>query len=297
MNVEWIAVDWGTSNMRAWAMEGASPIAEARSDKGMGALHPSEFEAALLEVITPWLGEGTTRVVACGMVGAKQGWMEAPYLSVPTLPISDRLTQPSVSHPRLSVHILPGLSQDTPADVMRGEETQIAGFLALAPEFDGIICLPGTHTKWVQVSAGEVVSFRTFMSGELFALLANASVLKHSIGEGWDEQDFVDALTDTISRPETLASRLFSLRAEGLLHDLNPDCARARLSGLLIGAELAAARPYWLGQQIALIGDPQLSNIYAKALETQGAPSAQADADRATLAGLTRAYQTLRGTS
>ena len=96
-----------------------------------------------------------------------------------------------------------------------------------------------------------------------------------------------------MSRPEALASRLFSLRAEGLLHNLQPNVARARLSGLLIGAELAAARPYWLGQQIALIGDPKLSAFYATALESQGAPAAQAEATRATLAGLTKAYQTL----
>ena len=291
--VEWIAIDWGTSNMRAWAMDGASPVAESASDMGMGSLRPEEFEGALLDVIDPWLGQEIVPIVACGMVGAKQGWVEAKYLSVPTAPTSAALTKAPASDPRISVHILPGLSQSSPADVMRGEETQIAGFMALAPEFDGIICLPGTHTKWVEVSAGEVVSFRTFMSGEIFALLADKSVLKHSIGEGWNDSAFLEALSDSMSRPEANASRLFSLRAEGLLHDLDPDIARARLSGILIGAELAAARPYWLGRQIALIGDPRLSAIYATALESQGAPAAQADAPRATLAGLTKAYQTL----
>lgn len=293
MNIEWIAVDWGTSKMRACAMDGASPVAETASDRGMGSLKPEEFEPALLELVSPWLSDGTTQVVACGMVGAKQGWIEAPYIQVPAQPLADTQIKAPANDPRISVHILPGMSQNSPADVMRGEETQIAGFMALAQEFDGVICLPGTHTKWVEVSAGEVVSFRTFMSGEIFALLADASVLKHSIGDGWDDQAFLDALGDAMSRPEALASRLFSLRAESLLDDLQPNVARARLSGLLIGAELAAARPYWLGQQIALIGDPKLSAIYATALESQGAPAAQADATRATLAGLTKAYQAL----
>ena len=293
--VDWIAVDWGTSNIRAWAMEGASPIAEATSDKGMGSLAPDQFEAALLEVIDPWLGTDVMPVIACGMVGAKQGWAEAAYLSVPTFPVSGEFTRPPANDPRISAHILPGLSQNSPADVMRGEETQIAGFLALAPDFDGVICLPGTHTKWVQVSAGEVVSFRTFMSGELFALMSEASVLKHSIGDGWDGAAFAEALSDAMARPEALAGRFFSLRAEGLLHNLEPDVARARLSGLLIGAELAAARPYWLGQQIVLLGEPKLSALYATALDAQGAPSATAGATRATLAGLTKAYQTLKG--
>ena len=140
---------------------------------------------------------------------------------------------------------------------MRGEETQIAGYLAQNPDFDGVICLPGTHSKWVHVSAGEVVSFRTFMMGEMFSLLAKTSVLRHSIAEtGWDEETFLTTLDQPLSRPEQLAAKLFSLRAESLLHSQTGDTARAKLSALLIGAELAAAKPYWLGQPIALIGAP-----------------------------------------
>jgi phosphonate metabolism protein PhnN/1,5-bisphosphokinase (PRPP-forming) len=92
---------------------------------------------------------------------------------------------------RLSVHVAPGLRQGKPADVMRGEETQIAGFLALNPNWDGVICLPGTHSKWVHISAGEVVSFQTFLTGEMFALLSQASVLRHGMqGDGWDDAAF-----------------------------------------------------------------------------------------------------------
>ena len=294
---EWIAVDWGTSNMRAWAMEGDVPRAEARSDKGMGALKPSEFEKALLEVVEPWLGAGPTPVVACGMVGARQGWVEATYAKVPCPPVGTPPTRPAVADARLEVAILPGLSQDSPADVMRGEETQIAGFLARDPGFDGVLCLPGTHTKWVQVSAGEVVSFRTFMTGELFALLSTHSVLSHSIGDGWNDAAFEEAIADAMTRPEALASRFFSLRAEGLLQDLPSDAATARLSGLLVGAELAAARPYWLGQRIALVGAERLSALYAAALALQGATTETADATDITLAGLVAAYHRLKDMS
>ncbi len=294
---DWIAVDWGTSNVRAWAMRAGQPIADATSDKGMGTLDPNGFEAALLDVIGDWLGSGPMPVIACGMLGAKQGWTEAPYARVPCPPVSASTARPPVTDPRLDVTILPGLSQAKPADVMRGEETQIAGFLAQTPGFDGVICLPGTHTKWAQISAGEVVSFRTFMTGELFALLSRHSVLRHSIGPGWDDDAFAQAVAEAMSRPEALAGRFFSLRAESLLSDLAPATARARLSGLLIGAELAAARPYWLGQRIALIGDDGLVGAYIAALDAQGAMSETADATQCTLAGLTAAFQTLKETS
>ncbi len=110
---------------------------------------------------------------------------------------------------------------------MRGEEVQIAGYLASNPDFDGVICLPGTHSKWVEVSAGEVVSFRTFLTGELFSLLSNNSVLRHSIGTGWDASAFEAAVSEAQSHPESLARSLFGLRAESLLADLPPDTARA----------------------------------------------------------------------
>ena len=290
MSPDWIAVDWGTSSFRAWAMgDDGTVLGHTASDRGMGGLQPSAFEAALLDGIGAWL-DGPTRIVACGMVGARQGWVEAPYHAVPTAPLPGSFARPQTNDPRLDVHIIAGLSQDRPADVMRGEETQIAGFIAQNPKFDGILCLPGTHTKWAHISAEEVVSFQTFMTGEIFALLADASVLRHSVsGEGWDDAAFSSAVSDTLSDPQKLAARLFNLRAEGLLHDMANATARARLSGLLIGAELSAARPYWLGQEVALIGAEALARAYAQALQTQGITATIADATSMTLAGLTAA--------
>ncbi|MSU88894.1 2-keto-3-deoxy-galactonokinase [Rhodobacteraceae bacterium 2CG4] len=287
MTADWIAVDWGTSNLRAWAMQGDRPVAAGGSDKGMGALAPEQFEAALLESVSDWLGDGPTPVVACGMVGARQGWTEAPYRRVPCTPVDGAMVSAPAADPRLDVRIIAGLAQDRPADVMRGEETQIAGFLHRSPGFDGVLCLPGTHTKWVQISAGEVVSFRTFMTGEMFSLLAKQSVLRHTTAaDGWDDEAFAEAVDEAIARPEMMAARLFGLRAGTLLHELPPERARARLSGLLIGAELAATRPYWLGQQVALIGAPGLARAYAEALRPQGVAAAQPDTTDITLAGL-----------
>ncbi len=291
---DWIAVDWGTSNLRAWAMRDDAPVAEAGSDKGMGSLERDGFEPALLDLIEPWLGSGTTPIIACGMVGARQGWIEAPYAAVPCPPVGAAPVKPPMSDGRIDVTILPGLSQTSPPDVMRGEETQIAGYLAEVPDFDGILCLPGTHTKWVQISAGEVVSFRTYMTGELFALISKKSVLRHSMDDGWDQDAFLAAVRDGMADPQALAGRFFALRAEGLLSAPVPGAAKARLSGLLIGAELAAAKPYWLGQRIALLGAGRLAGLYADALGAEGAVTETADVTRATLAGLTAAYHKLK---
>lgn len=291
MTPDWIAVDWGTSNLRAWAMGPNGVLASGSADDGMGKLAKAEFEPALLRLIAPWLGAGAMPVIACGMVGARQGWMEAPYRTVPCAPVAsgELMLVPTVD-PRLQMMIAPGLSQAKPADVMRGEETQIAGALALLPKFDGVFCLPGTHSKWAHVSAGEVVSFQTFMTGEMFALLSQQSVLRHGMaGEGSDEAAFAQGLADAMQRPERISARLFTLRAEGLLDALSPAAARSRLSGLLIGLELAAAKPYWLGQRIALIGAEALSTRYAAALAAQGASAETLDATACTLAGLTAA--------
>jgi 2-dehydro-3-deoxygalactonokinase len=293
--IDWIAVDWGTTHLRAWAMApDGSVVAQAASDDGMGMLDPSGFEPALLALVDPWLSD-VTRVLACGMVGARQGWQEAPYAAVPAKP--DSLVPMQVrgcNDPRLKVWIVPGLSQPNPPDVMRGEETQIAGFLAQNPGFDGILCLPGTHTKWVHLSAEEVVSFQTFMTGEIFALLSDHSVLRHSVGSDSLNRDaFLDAVSDGLSRPERLASRLFAIRATATLDGTAPDILRARLSGALIGAELAAARPYWLGQQVVVAGAGGLADLYGAALEAQGATARVMPADPLTLAGL----QHLRNTA
>ncbi|RLK07540.1 2-dehydro-3-deoxygalactonokinase [Ruegeria conchae] len=297
MNVEWIAVDWGTSHLRAWAMQGERVIAQAASQDGMSRTAGGDFQAALLALIEDWLPGKPVDVIACGMVGARQGWVEAPYSAVPSEPIPVVPFRVPNTDPRIRAFVVPGLKQNSPPDVMRGEETQISGFLSAHQNWDGVICLPGTHTKWAQISAGEVVSFRTFMTGEMFDLLCGQSVLRHSIDDGWDEASFIDAVADILSKPEQLAARLFGLRAADLLHGQNKNIAHASLSGFLIGAELAASRPYWLGQQLAVIGSESLTKAYATALQQQGALVETVDATATTLAGLAQARTLTRQTA
>lgn len=295
---DWIAVDWGTSNLRVWIMDKADiPFAHASSDRGMARLSPDAFEPALLDLIGPHLSNDKVMPVLCaGMVGARQGWMEAVYLTAPCKPADGQAaTAVTALDPRMSVHILPGIKQDKPPDVMRGEETQIAGVLLEDPDFDGVLCMPGTHTKWVRISAGEVVSFQTVMTGELFSLISDHSVLRHSVaGDGWDNDSFLKGLRDAMDRPQSVTAALFGIRAGGLIAKLEPDQARARLSGLLIGIELAATKPYWLGQHVAILGAGGMAENYKVGLAEQGVPAQVLDTENLTLLGLVSAYQSIR---
>lgn len=295
---DWIAADWGTSHLRLWLMDESDRVLHRiAADCGMGSLARDAFEPALLDHVGAHLAPGrVTPVICCGMAGSRQGWAEAPYARAPCLPptVAQAAIAPTTD-PRLEVRILPGIAQDRPADVMRGEETQISGWLAAHPGFDGVLCLPGTHCKWVQISAGEVVSFRTFMTGELFALLSRQSVLRHSLsGEGWDDDAFAQAVAQAMSHPGSVAADLFTIRAQSLLQGLDPAAARARLSGLLIGLELGGARPWWLGQDVAIIGAPKIAAAYQAALRGQGMAARLADAEDMTLRGLIAARRTQR---
>ncbi len=295
-SARWIAADWGTSNLRVWLMEADRRVAEAGSDKGMNALQPEQFEAALLEVIDPWLRAGVAMtVLACGMVGARQGWTEAAYRFLPCHPAAaDAPLAVPTRDPRLEVFILPGLAQQEPADVMRGEETQIAGFLAKHEDFEGSLCLPGTHSKWIQVRDGQVTAFSTFMTGELFALLAGQSVLRHSLAsEDDDEQAFLAAVETAYRTPREVPGRLFPLRAADLLQGLAPETARSRLSGYLIGAELAAASGDYAQGQLGLIAGAGLSDAYLSAMAVCGLDATAESAEEMVLSGLVAAHSLL----
>lgn len=294
-DIVWIAVDWGTSNLRVWGLDAnGQVVAEASSDKGMAKLDRAGFEPALLELVNDWLPPGRkVPVLACGMVGARQGWVEVPYRQAPCKPVlSDTTASPDTIDPRLNVIVLAGIKQIKPAaDVMRGEETQIAGVLLDDPSFEGVLCLPGTHTKWVRISAGEIVQFTTFMTGEMFNLLSTQSVLRHSLdGTGWDEIEFADTIRSMVANPARFSALLFSIRAGTLVLGAGAATANALMSGLLIGTELAAAKPYWQDRNVTIVGNGVQSERYAEALRTLGQSPRVIDATHVTLAGLKSAY-------
>ncbi len=271
-----IAADWGTSNLRIWGIDHRGHVINTiNNGKGMASLIPSEFEPYLISLIESWLpkeGNAKCPIIICGMAGAKNGWKEAAYLKAPCPPINKKkIIQVETDDQRISVSIVPGIMQTSPPDVMRGEETQIAGYLSKNPDFDGIICLPGTHTKWAHISANEIVSFKTFMTGEIFLSLSERSILKSSVqSNDFDSTSFLEAFEDTYSNPALLSSKLFGLRAADLLENTSTKFLKSKLSGYLIGCELAGAKSYWLGQNIIMIGNNDLCILYQKALKKLG---------------------------
>jgi 2-dehydro-3-deoxygalactonokinase len=296
--ISWVAVDWGTSNLRLWIMCGDGQVLQRlESDQGMSRLSREQFEPTLIELLQPWLNhEYKLPVICCGMVGARQGWKEVDYVSIPCSPsdISQAVAL-TLDDRRLSVHILPGVKQFDPADVMRGEETQVAGFLHQHANFSGTICLPGTHSKWVSVESGRLTGFRTQMTGELFALLSQQSILRHSIDNSeFDSDEFDRSVIEMLEAKSSFSAKLFALRARSLVTDAVTQSAGSRLSGLLIGDELSVSKSSWQDKKVALIGAPKLTALYQRALATQGKEVIYTDSEQMTLSGLTRAYQRLR---
>lgn len=289
-----IIAHWGPQQLRAWMLDASGTVTDQRTSlKGTDTLQPDTHEPALLALIGDALPDGAiTPVLLCGSVGGQGGWHAAPEIPVPcTPPDITRARLVGTQDPRLRLHILPGVAQTRPADVMHGAETAIGGFLSLNPGFDGVICLSGAQSVWAHVSAGEIVSFRSFLTPELITLLTRQSSLRNALkGDGWDDATFAEALDQALSRPANIAADLASLRAEALLGDLSADAATARLWGALLGVELAAAKPYWLGQQVALLADGRAATAYRTALAAQGNPVTLADPARMMLAGLTSAF-------
>ena len=297
---EWIAVDWGTSNVRAWGMTNSNEIAfSAQSDQGMSKLTPDQYPDILLGLLDGHLADVNRNidVVICGMAGAKQGWMEAPYLETPANlgELGKKAIAPVMPSSGLKPRILSGVCQSANGDedVMRGEETQLLGLLDLRPGFSGIVCLPGTHSKWAKIENGALKSFTTAMTGELFELLRKHSVLRHSLtdeltGENTDD-GISQGLSESVESPQLLTSKLFKTRAASLLSGRQPDWCAGYLSGLLVGSEVAGHKNWLSDEPIPLIGSAQLCSLYTKALGMVGAKTEIIDATKATLAGLSAA--------
>lgn len=298
--VEWVAVDWGTSNLRAWGIGSAGEVTFARSSPdGMGRLTREQYPS----VLTGLLSEvrESVDVLICGMAGARQGWLEAPYLDAPADlgTLARGAVRPDMPGAQFAASILPGVCQREVGaeDVMRGEETQLLGLSALIPGFSGLVIMPGTHSKWALLDGTTLSRFSSAMTGELFELLRVHSVLRHSLGgelEGEERDIGFDAgLALGLDKPERLTATLFKVRAGALLSGRSPAWCAGFLSGLLIGAEIGGQRN-WIGSaEIPLIGSVGLCSLYQGALARLGAKSRIVDATDATLAGLKAARQGL----
>lgn len=297
--VEWVAVDWGTSNLRAWGIDAAGETVFSRSSpEGMGKIVHEDYPNVLSGLLSGVV-DHPVDVLVCGMAGARQGWLEAPYVEVPALltALGRSAVRPHMDSQQFTVRILPGVCQrgDGIEDVMRGEETQLLGLLSDRTGFSGPVLMPGTHCKWVVIDGGRIERFESAMTGEIFDVLGSHSVLRHSlVGETSGpatEAGVAAGLEAGLQDPGRLTSLLFKTRSAALLSGRGPDWCSGYLSGVLVGAEVGGHRD-WLGAGVVpLIGSDRLSRLYGAALGMIGVASEAIDATAATLAGLAAARQ------
>lgn len=290
-----LAIDWGTTSLRGALIDARGRVAARRAlPHGILQVEPGAFPADFARHFGDWLGQAPALCLLSGMVGSRQGWREAPYCPCPAgfeALCRNLAWLPDVDGVPLA--IVPGMSMVPPGgvdavsgvpDVMRGEEIQVIGALRLMHRRDGLLVLPGTHSKWVRARGGAVTRFQTFMTGELFALLARHSILGRTLDAQapLDEAAFVRGVRRGL-RDETLGHLLFGVRALGLFDALDPAQSSSYLSCLLIGQELRDMRPAG-GDTVALIGSDALAPRYRLAL-AQLSCDAVVFGDEATWAG------------
>ena len=268
-----VGLDWGTTSCRAYLI-GAGGIVLERVTDGPGILKVENgaFGAALDAMIGRW--DSNLPVILSGMIGSRQGWVEAPYARCPAATEDVVTALVRVEHAGRRIALVPGLSCENGGmpDVMRGEETQILGALEIAKTDGGVFLLPGTHSKWAGVTEGWITSFRTFMTGEVFGALKEHTILGRLMREGAPDADSfargVRAST-TLGSAGALLNRLFATRTYGLMNRLPDTALSDYLSGLLVGAEIAEATKQ-IEVRVTIIASPVLAQRYTDALRLLG---------------------------
>ena len=279
-----IAVDWGTTNRRAYRIDKSGKCADEFEDhKGVLSIPDGGFPDAVAE-IRQRLGDHP--LLLAGMVGSNRGWKEAPYVPCPAG--LDELAQKLVWAGEREA-IVPGVSYigNGRADVMRGEEVQLLGAVA-SGKVDpmGLVCHPGTHNKWAMLRHGTIHSFMTVMTGELFSVLKDHSILSDLLQGPVDANDaFKRGVREAMER-EALPAELFGVRAQVLLGQAKKEDAASYASGLLIGTDvrIGLSEPY--GAEVSVIGRPELTKLYAATLEEHGRTGPELDGEQCFLAGI-----------
>jgi len=262
-----IAINWGSTNFRAYKLDAQGNVeAEKSSGRGAVGVQSGGFLDALIEEAGDWLFETDARVLMCGMVGARRGWKEAPYVPVPATfeEVVKGVIRLNVEG--LDVRIVPGLigadDQGVP-DVLRGEETEVFGSTTDL-EKHMHLCLPGTHTKWVRMEEGKITGFLTSMTGDIFKAIRNHTILRACTQqEPADDEAFLRGV-ERARQPGDIAHHLFGVRTLVLTGAMQESSASSYLSGLLIGHEVSAMARQ--DDAVLLIGDSSLCSLYERAL-------------------------------
>ena len=283
-NEGYIAVDWGTTNRRAYRIDSAGKrIDEFEDHKGILSIPDGGFPAAVAEIRARL---GDQPILFAGMVGSNRGWKEAPYVPCPAG--IDNLVQALVWAGDREA-IVPGASYigNGRADVMRGEEVQLLGAVAAdLVDPDELVCHPGTHNKWASLRHGNIHEFRTVMTGELFSLLKDHSILSDLLQGAVEPNDVLKQAARDAFEDGGLSAELFGVRARVLLGQAKKEDAASYASGLLIGADIRIGLGVPTGAQISVIGRPELTRLYAAAIGETGRSAKELDGEQCFLAGI-----------
>jgi 2-dehydro-3-deoxygalactonokinase len=276
MSGNYIAIDWGSTHLRAWLYRNGQCVDSLQLPYGVSRLIEQTAREVFVQYIEPWRRYESLPVIMAGMIGSDAGWQPVPYLACP---VSLHELSAQLYEVAPQVWIVPGLN--TSRNVMRGEETQLLGAMQLAPA--SCYVLPGTHSKWVQVENGTVTGFSTAMTGELHHVLMNHSL----IGKGLPEQNedtaaFQAGLQCGLDTP-SLVTRLFDARALRVLGEIAPESVSEWLSGLLIGAEVAAMDAL---NNVTLVGGESLCHRYRQVFEKAGVTVSEIAGDTAFQQGI-----------
>lgn len=279
-----IAVDWGTTNRRAYLIDASgAQVDEMEDEQGILAVAPGQFHAGVQEIRARL---GDRPLLMGGMIGSNRGWVEAAYVPCPAA-IGDLARNVRwIEGGRAG--IVPGVSyrDEARADVMRGEEVQILGGVADGTiPADALICHPGTHNKWIVVEGGRIASFRTIMTGELFSLLRKHGILADLLAQEARPGAAFDAGVRYGLAHDDLAAELFAIRARVLLGAAAREDAASYASGLLIGCDARVGLRVGPEKEIIVVGRPELTSLYAHAISLGGRTTREVDGERAFVSG------------
>jgi 2-dehydro-3-deoxygalactonokinase len=283
-----IAIDWGTTHLRAYRLNAEGSIQSAKaSPTGIMSIAGRDFETPLAEILADWNEAADREILMSGMVGSRQGWIEVPYVPCPA-GLSDLAAglRPAPSSGGRRVLICPGLvcrDRNGVPDVLRGEEVQIFGALAISTSSTATICLPGTHSKHALVHDNTITGFTTHMTGEVFAVLREHSILGRLMAPRRTDLDTFDDGVRRARQQGGLLHHIFAVRTRTLMNELGGASLADYLSGILIGHELSSAD---LSGPVLVVGAPELGALYQRALGHAGIKSELIAGDVATVRGL-----------
>lgn len=306
-----IAIDWGTSHLKAHLCQVNDDLSLTaigfKQGSGVSKVEDS-FEQELSRCIFDWVGQyGKLPILMAGQIGSSIGWHQAPYLPCPAsanLLANDSLKFNFEHH---QVYIVPGLScqhHDGNQDVMRSEEIQILGWLESDSRHkvgEHLLCLPGTHTKWVLVQNGNITLFKSAMTGELFDILSNHSILIQGKSSQFNQRVFDKGARYTLqSNTGNFTHGLFTVRSKQLFSEITAQEAPAYLSGLLIGSDIRAAinADEWQFDtfaQVEIIGASHLADCYKSAFSIENVSANVCSINELTVLGFSMIHQELYG--